>query len=749
MPITLTSSDNSGHKLTAIKGCPVRYYFSTDSYFEPVFTTFYYEIGPITVSDIVTDVVREYNIGAYTTRFTQTLGSPKTDIIYSPGMSLTDLLASTQNVLEGLLREDYVVECELRNSDTELWIVLEAKCKGVAGATRIREYKQSSNTTVVLDDYSGINVAGVGGVRKDYKVKLQVYINDLYQHDIFLVPQGSMCYTQNPDAIAMCIDIRTLLENYIYTTLPTMEGGFNILPSPNSIKSFSWSVYDIWGKFVGDTQEGLCDAWDAASDAYINRTDISITNLMTIEYWIHLRGDGTQGVLGRLTGSSGIQYIGGAPIFHTGGGNSVTFPAIPTNQWVHQAFTINLAASTNNITYYQDGALITTSSVVVGDNPYLFGVLGSYNLSSFFTGDLAEFRVFQSIRGSTDIQDNYDKEISAATPNLQVYYQWKEEDSSTVVDSTAFNRDANHITVSSASPTLYSKGIGPTCFSTSYTEQAPEIGSISDPKLFLNALCDNGDSDMSAYAFVNSSTLVKPLLILPEDNTFDICHGQPEVVYFYIPEEFNLLFPKLRLVDGSSNVLGEDVFSFQLNSHKNNIHYVDLTDALDALEIGGTATLEWVDTGIYGQYMEPIYYHKLSSSTDDCCCTGYFIFLNPVGGYQVFPTSCTRDYGIEIDASTYYVCEGCNNNIAVGQRFTNLTWSRRKRVFSRKMALTTYTKKLVEAFFSSGDIRWYENGQLLPIRFNQNTRAIQVNKNTIQFEMTFNVAKTYTSLINS
>lgn len=749
MAVTLVSADSSGQLLTAIKGCQVCYCFQTDSYFEPTFTRFHYEIGPITTADLVVDEERYYQIGAYTVRFVQNLKNTKTDIVFTPTTTITELQTLTNGVLQGLLKQDYTIDVQLRNGDTEVWIVLEALCMGSAGSTSITRYNQSDGEIVLLEDYTGPNTEGIGGVRLDYKSQLQIYINDIYQHDIFLIPQGSMCYSTTFNSLPMCLDIRSILEDYVYTIPPDFTTNFTLEVSENTIQEMSWSAYDSWSRVeASGTSTGLCDAWDGTGTTYITRPNVIIPNTMTIEYWIDLQGNGTQGVLGRNPGNSGIDYVGSAPRFHTGGGNNITFAPIATTGWVHQAFVVVLSTNVNNIEYFMNGVSQGTFSVTIGDNPHQFGFLGSYSLGSFFSGHLAEFRVWNDLRTPTEIADNYNAEVPGASPNLVVYYKFPTPVSSTVVDFSSFSNDGTHRIASTAAAVDYTNTTGPTCTTVTYTEQAPEIAGISTSNKFINALCEGNNSDMSAYGYQNPSTLVKPLIVLPDDGIIEICHGQPEVLYIYMPEELNLVFPQIQLVDSQSNVLATHTFGFTLNTHFNNIHYINLTEALNNLDVGDTATVEWVNTGGLGAFMETVMYHKIASSTDECCCTGYFLYLNSKGGFQTFPTTCTREYGISIDSSSFCNCEGCNNNINVGRKFTDISWSKRKRVFSRKIDVNTTNRKIIKEFFSSGDIRWYEDGKLTPIKFNNNTRAIQVNKNQVQFEISFNIAKTYTSLIN-
>ena len=110
--------------------------------------------------------------------------------------------------------------------------------------------------------------------------------------------------------------------------------------------------------------------------------------------------------------------------------------------WMHIAVAVDVSSQT--FLFYKNGDVVDStvnvanaSSVAQGDPDFAIGGRPAASPDSFFDGLIDEVRVWDDIRTSSEISDNYEKELNGDEDNLQGY--WKLNNS--LLDETSNNND--------------------------------------------------------------------------------------------------------------------------------------------------------------------------------------------------------------------------------------------------------------------------------------------------------------------
>lgn len=163
-------------------------------------------------------------------------------------------------------------------------------------------------------------------------------------------------------------------------------------------------------------------------------TNITFTDDFTIEAWVKIESYTAGGVLTRFNGTSGFllrMTTNGTVVIdgRNGGGANLrtgeTYRSLPLNRWVHIAATLDMSAATANI--YINGALVPTANATGGTNPTSLLQagnleLGSWQAANFFDGEIAEARLWSTIRNQTQIRDNMNQTLVGNEANLNAYF---------------------------------------------------------------------------------------------------------------------------------------------------------------------------------------------------------------------------------------------------------------------------------------------------------------------------------------
>lgn len=214
-----------------------------------------------------------------------------------------------------------------------------------------------------------------------------------------------------------------------------------------------------------------------ASIADATQTGLDITGDLTIEAWIKLEqlpsSAGTDFVIvgkDNVGGARGYALLiqssndklrffcrNGADTANTVVDMDTAFVSGDVGTWIHVAVTVDISVPT--VEFYKDGvsaaSTVSTSGATDINNNAIAFYLGARESSGsptdFFDGQLDDVRVWNDIRTSSEITDNYQKELVGTEANLQAYYKLN----NAVTDSTSNSNDLT----ASGSPT-YSANVG-------------------------------------------------------------------------------------------------------------------------------------------------------------------------------------------------------------------------------------------------------------------------------------------------
>lgn len=200
---------------------------------------------------------------------------------------------------------------------------------------------------------------------------------------------------------------------------------------------------------------------EASSSQYLSITDASQTGLditgdITIEAWVKFETLGIyQTIINKVSVSNNWSYDFLVMSNNTlqfnfsssGLWNSSYYSQInsgtaftQTGIWYHVAVVVDVSAVT--AVFYINGTAISSTiayskstSIYNGTSPVLIG--GNGNASYYFDGLIDDVRIWNDIRTSTEIADNYNKELVGNEANLVAY--WKLNNS--LLDETSNNND--------------------------------------------------------------------------------------------------------------------------------------------------------------------------------------------------------------------------------------------------------------------------------------------------------------------
>ena len=108
--------------------------------------------------------------------------------------------------------------------------------------------------------------------------------------------------------------------------------------------------------------------------------------------------------------------------------------------WVHIATTVDVSAQT--AVMYKNSSSVgstpqTTNATSIQNSTAVFTIGANGSPSNYFDGLIDEVRVWDDIRTSQEISDNYKQEISGGSANLQGYWQFNND----LLDQTTNNND--------------------------------------------------------------------------------------------------------------------------------------------------------------------------------------------------------------------------------------------------------------------------------------------------------------------
>ncbi len=163
---------------------------------------------------------------------------------------------------------------------------------------------------------------------------------------------------------------------------------------------------------------------------------VTLPNQGTIEFWFKAN-DISGGYLWSETSGSSNFYCTIASnrlyVWIGSSGNSLIYSTLNTNTWYHCAVTWIKAGMAVTSQLYVNGSLVTSTV-----NPWIAPVppltIGYRAGSSFFNGQLDEFRVWNTARTQAQIQDNMCKFATPPTTNLLMYYNFNNVTGSVVSD---------------------------------------------------------------------------------------------------------------------------------------------------------------------------------------------------------------------------------------------------------------------------------------------------------------------------
>lgn len=213
----------------------------------------------------------------------------------------------------------------------------------------------------------------------------------------------------------------------------------------------------------GTTPPTQCADFESTSSHYaqkVSPTGITFTDDFTVEAWVKLESYGVaRTVLSRYDGTNGWMLRVGALGINDGriqlmgvnGGSTnysttISQASIPLNRWVHIAAVLDMSAfnaATSPI--YIDGALAPSFVQRAGTNPTALVQAGNLQLSAasageFFDGEIADVRLWNAARTSTQVRDNMNQQVNPATEANLIGY-WKLNG-----DFTDATTNVNHLT---------------------------------------------------------------------------------------------------------------------------------------------------------------------------------------------------------------------------------------------------------------------------------------------------------------
>lgn len=182
----------------------------------------------------------------------------------------------------------------------------------------------------------------------------------------------------------------------------------------------------------GTSPSTQCTDLESSSSQYASKTTptgITFTDDYTCEAWIRVESYKVNAIVSRHNGSTGfIFYLeadGRVTIDGQGstGRTGTTTQSIPLGRWVHVAGSLDMSANSGVI--YIDG--VSVPVIMSGSDTSLTQAgnlaVGAWNSLNFFDGEIADVRVWNIVRTSTQIRDNMNQALVGNETNLVAYFK--------------------------------------------------------------------------------------------------------------------------------------------------------------------------------------------------------------------------------------------------------------------------------------------------------------------------------------
>jgi hypothetical protein len=169
-------------------------------------------------------------------------------------------------------------------------------------------------------------------------------------------------------------------------------------------------------------------ATDKASITDASQTGLDITGDMTIECWFNVDSfSGNEPLVAKDSAvSRGYNLFvasGSVGFIVNGTQKTVKVDSWTTGVWYHVALTYDASAGTANVYVMGKQVGQMTSLPTSIPNSSADFIIGEDGFASGFTGLIDDVRIYNDIRTASEINDNFQAEISGSTGNLQGY--WK------------------------------------------------------------------------------------------------------------------------------------------------------------------------------------------------------------------------------------------------------------------------------------------------------------------------------------
>jgi len=177
-----------------------------------------------------------------------------------------------------------------------------------------------------------------------------------------------------------------------------------------------------------------------------SQTGLDITGDMTIEAWFYLdsaQSGNYRTIVSKHDNASNISYMltltstNGEVFFGTSANGStqlydkIDTGSFNTSQWYHIAVAYDASAGTAELyldTVSQGTFTGLATSLYNGSEPFRIGARGpTASPTDFFDGRIDDVRVWNDIRTSTEIADNYNCQLVGNETNLQGYWQFNND----------------------------------------------------------------------------------------------------------------------------------------------------------------------------------------------------------------------------------------------------------------------------------------------------------------------------------
>ncbi len=223
-----------------------------------------------------------------------------------------------------------------------------------------------------------------------------------------------------------------------------------------------------WSFTAGEADPpGRCFNFDGSND--YATISLTIPDNGTVEFWFNLNNTSTSQTFWDCNETEWyMSYISGDALYCKLSNAILKFSSVSAGKWYHAAVTWQRSGASVNYYLYVNGSLVDfTASSETWISPNSTVYIGSKNNSIYYlNGKLEEFRIWNDVRSSTEIQDNMFKILTGTESNLLVYYKLDEMNGSTFYDESGnsnngslFNASDDSWITSTAPAGTYGKSI--------------------------------------------------------------------------------------------------------------------------------------------------------------------------------------------------------------------------------------------------------------------------------------------------